>query len=217
MNLTEAFERALPGSKYPSVHIIELACMIQVFWLICFWAKTKWTYVQKEKRNLYSTGGDTPAPRFVEYLLSEKESQPVRLRLELLFSCRFLQLIIDYSLLTRLPASVWRFTWSPRPPSGGPPGGRSWLERGCWSAPAQWRWGSPTGYWSSWTRPTERICAGRRCSTGWVQRRGWGRGETDPFGFERNRWPASQRRAWPVTALVQRSGWFPPRWRTQPV
>lgn len=52
-------ERALPGSKYPSVHIIELACMIQVFRLICFWAKTKWTYVQREKRNLFSTG-ETP-------------------------------------------------------------------------------------------------------------------------------------------------------------
>lgn len=62
MSSIEAFflsERALPGSKYPSVHIIELACMIQVFRLICFWAKTKWTYVQREKRNLFSTG-ETP-------------------------------------------------------------------------------------------------------------------------------------------------------------
>lgn len=61
MSSIEAFfrsERALPGSKYPSVHIIELACMIQVFRLICFWAKTKWTYVQREKRNLFSTGGN---------------------------------------------------------------------------------------------------------------------------------------------------------------
>lgn len=62
MSSIEAFfrsERALPGGKYPSVHIIELACMIQVFRLICFWAKTKWTYVQREKRNLFSTG-ETP-------------------------------------------------------------------------------------------------------------------------------------------------------------
>lgn len=79
-----------------------------------FWAKTKWTYVQKEKRNVYSTGGDTTAPRFVEYLLSEKESQPERLRLELLFSFRFLQLIIDYSLLTRLPSGASHGVPAPR-------------------------------------------------------------------------------------------------------
>ena len=109
-------ERALPGSKYPSVHIIELACMIQVFRLICFWAKTKWTYVQREKRNLYSTG-KTP----LCWISCEKESYECLCVFFLLhyffFFSIFFCLIIDKSLLTLLPARLiggW-FTWSPHP------------------------------------------------------------------------------------------------------
>lgn len=157
-------ERALPGSKYPSVHIIELACMIQVFRLICFWAKTKWTYVQREKRNLFSTG-QTP---FCWISCKWERVQLVPLRLELLFFLIFFcwLLIILYWPFPPACLISRRFTWSPLPLSGDPPGGRSWLEKGCWSSPPLCHWGSPTGYWNSWARPRGRSCGDRCCSTG---------------------------------------------------
>lgn len=76
--------------------------MIQVFRLICFWAKTKWTYVQRNVTCFPQ--GETP----ICWIYCKWERvQLVPLCFFKLFFSIFLSLIIDNSLLTLDPQPVW--------------------------------------------------------------------------------------------------------------